>query len=91
MSGPRFALSPGARLRHDPVRGKTLLLAAERGLVLSDTAAAVLRLCDGSRDTAAIARALGERYGADPEVIERDVRETLQALARARFVVPRDS
>ncbi|HEY6176730.1 MAG TPA: PqqD family peptide modification chaperone [Kofleriaceae bacterium] len=44
-----------ARLRTDRVSGETLLLYPEHGLVLSPSAAAILRLCDGRsvRDIAA--------------------------------------
>jgi len=51
-SCPRLARK--ARLRTDRRTGETLLLYPEHGLVLSPSAAAILRLCDG-RSAAAIA------------------------------------
>ena len=44
-SRPRLARK--ARLREDRVRGQTLLLYPEHGLVLNPSAAAIVRLCDG--------------------------------------------
>jgi pyrroloquinoline quinone biosynthesis protein D len=44
-SRPRLARK--ARLRTDRRTGETLLLYPEHGLVLSPSAAAILRLCDG--------------------------------------------
>jgi pyrroloquinoline quinone biosynthesis protein D len=43
----RPQLAHKARLRTDQITGETLLLYPEHGLVLNDSAAAVLRLCDG--------------------------------------------
>jgi len=51
-SRPRLARK--ARLRTDRRTGETLLLYPEHGLVLSPSAAAILRLCDG-RSAQAIA------------------------------------
>ncbi len=63
-SKPR--LSNKARLRWDRHDKKYLLLYPERGLVLDETASAVVRLLDGEKTIAAIARELG---GSDDEVI----------------------
>ena len=51
----RPQLARKARLRTDRVSGETLLLYPEHGLVLSPSAAGILRLCDGRsvRDIAA--------------------------------------
>ena len=43
----RPQLARKARLRTDRVSGETLLLYPEHGLLLSASAAAILRLCDG--------------------------------------------
>ena len=43
----RPQLARKARLRTDRLTGETLLLYPEHGLVLSPSAAAILRLCDG--------------------------------------------
>lgn len=50
-------LAPKARLRTDRLTGQTLLLYPEHGLVLNQSAAAILRLCDG-RSAADIAAEL---------------------------------
>jgi coenzyme PQQ biosynthesis protein PqqD len=46
-SRPRLARQ--ARLRRDPLGGGILLLYPEHGLVLNDSAAAILERCDGRR------------------------------------------
>jgi hypothetical protein len=43
----RPQLARKARLRTDRLTGETLLLYPEHGLVLNQSAAAILRLCDG--------------------------------------------
>lgn len=43
----RPQLARKARLRTDQVSGETLLLYPEHGLILSPSAAAIVRLCDG--------------------------------------------
>jgi hypothetical protein len=71
-SRPRLARK--ARTRHDPLSGRTLLLYPEHGLVLNDSAAAIVALCDGRRvddiardlaaplaDVVELLAALGER------------------------------
>ena len=47
-------LRRGVRLTDDPVRGVAALLYPEGVLLLNDTAAAVVRRCDGHRGVAAI-------------------------------------
>ncbi|WP_328694066.1 pyrroloquinoline quinone biosynthesis peptide chaperone PqqD [Streptomyces phaeochromogenes] len=56
------ALSRSVMLRHDRVRGTDLLLMPERVVVLRGSAGAVLRLCDGRREVAAIVAELAERF-----------------------------
>lgn len=63
-SKPRLASK--ARLRWDRHDKKYLLLYPERGLVLNETASAVVRLLDGEKTIGAIARELG---GSDDEII----------------------
>ncbi|TRO68266.1 pyrroloquinoline quinone biosynthesis peptide chaperone PqqD [Streptomyces sp. IB201691-2A2] len=55
-------LSRSVMLRHDRVRGTDLLLMPERVVVLRGSAGAVLRLCDGRREVAAIVAELAERF-----------------------------
>ena len=76
-------LSRHARLRWDAREGKHLLLSPERGLLLGETAAAIVSLCDGAHTVDAIVAALAERYGADSrDAIERDTLALLDDLAR---------
>ena len=63
----RPALRRYARLQYDEVRQKHLLLLPEAFLILNETSAAILALCDGHRTVADISTTLGERYtGVNP-------------------------
>jgi PqqA peptide cyclase len=76
-------LSSKARIRKDPRDGTPVLLSPERGLRLSETAAAILDLCDGSRTTEGIVDALVARYsGADRGQVEKDVNNLLADMRR---------
>jgi pyrroloquinoline quinone biosynthesis protein E len=80
-------LAPGVRVRPDPRDAVPVLLSPERGLRLSETAAAVVDLCDGTRTVDAIVDLLAERYGqTDRARICSDVVSLLSDL-RARGVV----
>jgi pyrroloquinoline quinone biosynthesis protein D len=83
-SKPR--LPRGVRLRHDDVRQRWTLLAPERIFEVDGTAAAVLQLCDGERDLAAIVAELAVRYSAPPAVIEKDVVAMLGDLKAKRVL-----
>jgi coenzyme PQQ biosynthesis protein PqqD len=75
----RPALVRYARYRWDELRRQHQLVFPEGVLVLNDTAAAVVRLCDG-RSTKELVAALEEQFpGSQPA---RDVGELLQRLAR---------
>jgi len=76
----RPRLSRKARVRADPRDGRPVLLSPERGLRLSDTAAAIVALCDGTRELGAIVDELTARYGAERNVIARDVEALLADL-----------
>jgi pyrroloquinoline quinone biosynthesis protein E len=73
-------LSSKARVRPDPRDGGAVLLSPERGLRLSETAAAVVALCDGTRELDAIVDALQARYGGDRARITIDALALLQEL-----------
>jgi pyrroloquinoline quinone biosynthesis protein E len=73
-------LSRKARVQPDPRDGRPVLLSPERGLRLSDTAAAIVALCDGTREVDAIIDELASRYGAARDVIARDVEALLGDL-----------
>jgi pyrroloquinoline quinone biosynthesis protein D len=86
-AGCRPRLARHARLRHDAVRDRTLLLVPERVLVPDETALEVLGLADGARTIEEIVAALAAKYAAAPELIRGDVLTLLQDLADKGFVV----
>ena len=73
-------MSRKARVQLDPRDGRPVLLSPERGLRLGDTAAAIVALCDGTREVDAIVDELTARFGAKREVIARDVGALLADL-----------
>ncbi|WP_433257343.1 pyrroloquinoline quinone biosynthesis peptide chaperone PqqD [Streptosporangium sp. CA-135522] len=68
MSGPawRPELASSIMFRHDGVRGTDLLVMPEKVVVLNDQAAAVIRLCDGSRTVTEIVGELSARFPTAP-------------------------
>jgi coenzyme PQQ biosynthesis protein PqqD len=73
-----------ARVDFDPVRQRPVLLYPEGAMLLNDTGAEILALCDGHRTIADIAAVLGAKYGAD---VTADVTEYISALAERELVV----
>ncbi len=73
-----------ARLDFDAVRQRHVLLYPEGTVLLNDTGAAILALCDGHRSVAEIARVLQERYGSD---VTADVVDYLSGLAERELVL----
>ena len=77
---PRLARK--ARLRFDRKAERYMLLYPEKGLVLNDTATAVVKLCTGEHTVQDIIDALAATYQAQPrEAIEREVLNFLAAMA----------
>ena len=72
-----------ARLQFDPVRQQPVLLYPEGAVLLNETGAAILELCDGGRSVGAIAEILGQRYHCD---VAADVTEYLSALAERELI-----
>jgi pyrroloquinoline quinone biosynthesis protein D len=72
-----------ARLDFDTVRNQHVLLYPEGAVMLNDTGAAILQLCDGRRSIAEIAMVLGERYHCD---VLADVTEYLSQLADRELI-----
>jgi pyrroloquinoline quinone biosynthesis protein D len=78
-STPRLARH--ARVRWDAREGKYLLLSPERGLLLSESAAAIVKLCDGAHTVEGIVAALVARFGPEArKAIERDTLALLDEL-----------
>jgi len=79
-------LSAKAKLRFDRKAGKTMLLYPEKGLVLNDTAADVLKLCTGERTVRSIVDELAKKYNQDSSVIEREVLVLLNSMTERGLV-----
>lgn len=79
-------LPRGVRLRFDGVRGRMVLLAPERALMLDDVGAAVLGVVDGVRSLSGIAAHLAQTYDAPESEVLADVTEFLGGLAEERLV-----
>ena len=83
LSTNRPHLARQARLEWDPVRERQVLLAPEGVLVLNQTGADILELCDGKRTVAGIVEELRGRYN---RVDGDEVRDFLARLADKRWV-----
>jgi coenzyme PQQ biosynthesis protein PqqD len=83
---PVFA--PGARYRWDDVRQQHQVVFPEGVLVLNESAAAIVRLCDG-RSTEDVISALREQI--DAVDLSSDVHELLDRLAKKGLLRDGDS
>jgi pyrroloquinoline quinone biosynthesis protein D len=72
-----------ARLDFDPVRQRHVLLYPEGAVLLNETGAAILELCDGGHTLEQIAVILTERYQAD---VSADVAEYLTRMSERELV-----
>ena len=72
-----------ARLDYDPVRQRPILLYPEGTVLLNDTGAAILQLCDGARTVSEIVRVLAERYQSD---VAADVADYLEQMAQRALI-----
>lgn len=72
-----------ARLDFDKVRQQHVLLYPEGAVLLNETGAAILELCDGQRSITAIAKILEERYQCD---VTADITEYLSSLAERELI-----
>ena len=83
----RPRLAPHVRLKFDPARQQHVLLTPETVILLNDTGAAILELCDGQRTVAEILTELHDRYD---RVADDEVRLFLaDLLAKRRVEVSR--
>ena len=83
LSTNRPRLARQARLEWDPVRKRQVLLAPEGVLVLNQTGAAILGLCDGERTVVEIVEELRGQYN---RVAGDEVRDFLSRLVAKRLV-----
>ena len=83
LSTNRPHLARQARLEWDPVREQHVLLAPEGVIVLNQTGASILGLCDGERTVAGIVGELREQYG---RVEDDEVRDFISRLVAKRLV-----
>jgi len=69
----RPRLASKAWLRFDRKSTCYMLLYPEKGLVLNETGADILKLCTGEHTVAAIAAQLAEKYSKDAPEVEHEV------------------
>ncbi|WP_295558426.1 pyrroloquinoline quinone biosynthesis peptide chaperone PqqD [uncultured Hyphomicrobium sp.] len=75
-----LAIPRHIKLRHDPGRGRWIILAPERVFNPDETAVEVLKLLDGQRSVNAIAETLSQTYQAPLDVVTNDILAMLQDL-----------
>jgi pyrroloquinoline quinone biosynthesis protein D len=80
-------LARQARMEWDPVRERPVLLAPEGVLVLNQTGADILRLCNGERTVVEIVEKLRGQYD---RVAGDEVQDFLTRLVSKRWVELRD-
>lgn len=73
-----------ARVDYDPVRQRPVLLYPEGAMLLNDTGAEILALCDGERTVDDIAAVLSAKYGAD---VTADVTDYISAMVERELVI----
>ena len=75
-------LAKKARLRFDRHSGKHMLMYPERGLELNESAAAIVKRCDGTKSVAAIVEEISAEVGAPADDIRPDVISILDGLRK---------
>lgn len=80
----RPRLASRARLKFDTVANQEMLLFPEAALLLNETGAAIVRLCDGARSIDQMVDDLAVQFrGADRDALRLEVESFLEAI-RAR-------
>jgi len=80
----RPRLASRARLKFDSVANQEMLLFPEAALLLNETGAAIVRLCDGARSLDQIVDGLAEKFrSVDRDTLRLEVERFLE-LIRAR-------
>jgi pyrroloquinoline quinone biosynthesis protein D len=80
----RPQLRRGVRAATDPLSNETVLLFPEGVLIMNETAAAVVRQCDGCHSVGEMVQAIGEVYA---DVVVDDVMSLLQNLIAQNLLV----
>lgn len=84
----RPELARHVRRQLDRVTGAPMLLHPEGALELSESADAIVQLCDGTRTAEDIVTALAAEFDVPPAAIRADVDELLAALAARGLLNP---
>lgn len=79
-------LARGVRLREDPVRGQTVLLAPERALALDEIAVAIVKALDGTRDLDTIAADFARQFEAPQGQVLADVIAFIREFSDRRLL-----
>ena len=79
-------LARGVRLREDPVRGQTVLLAPERALALDEIAVAIVKALDGTHDLDTIAADFARQFDAPREQVLADVIAFIREFSDRRLL-----
>ncbi|CAN5802406.1 hypothetical protein BH20ACT11_BH20ACT11_01220 [soil metagenome] len=87
LSTNRPHLARRVRMQWDSVRERQVLLAPEEVLILNQTGATILGLCDGERTVVEIVEELRGQYN---HVADDEVRDFLARLVAKRWVEPGD-
>jgi pyrroloquinoline quinone biosynthesis protein D len=85
MSASHPKLARRARMKWDELESRWMLLYPERGLALNETAAEIVKLCDGTHTVEEIVAALA-RASVKAETVDRDVRNLLTRLAEKNLL-----
>ncbi len=86
MTAERPRLAPRARLRWDERDATYMIVYPERGLVLNETGAAIVKMCDGTRTVEQIVAELSELSGAAVAKVDADVRAFLERLRERKLL-----
>jgi pyrroloquinoline quinone biosynthesis protein D len=79
-------LARGVRLRDDPVRGQTVLLAPERALALDEIAVMIVHALDGEKTLEQIADAFAVKFDAPKEQILGDIIAFVEEFSKRRML-----
>lgn len=79
-------LARGVKLREDPVRGQTVLLAPERALALDEIAVAIVKALDGVKTLDIIAAEFSEMFGAPKDDILADMIAFIREFSNRRML-----